>query len=289
MGSKLLERLKREAKDMKEREETRSSGTFEKINWFSPQKGDNLVRIMPNKNPEELFFKQLYIHYIKVKKKDGNVVNVPVRCLKDFDKTCPLCECYSDLVLSEETKDEAKDFRPIERYIYNLFDYSKKQVLVYAAPMTVHGGFMEWIEELDTDISDLELGHDFKIVKNVDPAKGTLFGTSYKVMPKLKATAVPNKIKELVAGMTDINTVYSEERIKEMNDFIMAKGLKAKAVKAETRSTPPAPPVIPTPTDDDFADDFADSDDGFADSKSIPSSSDVDDELERELRELGVN
>jgi len=295
--SKLLDRLKAEAKQLKTREESRESGTFEKINWFSAQKGDNLVRIMPNKNPDELFFKKVNIHYIKIKKKDGGMANVPVRCMSDFDKTCPLCTVYRELIGSDETKDDAKNFRPIERYIYNLLDYSKREVTVYAAPLTVHSGFMEWIEELDTDISDLEIGHDFKIIKEVDPKKGIQFGTSYKVRPKLKPSAVPTKLRGLEVDVIELDKIYGEERLKEMNDFLRLNGYDAVEVKEEKKATGTTKtfkkeePKKEEPVDDGFAkDEEPVEDDGFAKEEKIPEDTGaIDDDLERELKELGVS
>jgi hypothetical protein len=277
----LLDKLKAEAKTLKENAEKRQGGEFVKVNWFAPEVGDNIVRILPNtKNPDELFFKQVNIHYIKVAKKEGGVANVPVRCLHDYGEQCPLCVAYKELIVNESTKDKAREFRPIERYLYNVIDYKKKDVFPYAAPLSVHQGIMEWIEELETNIADPEVGHDFKVIKEFDPKKGKQFGTSYKVRPSLKHSAIPAKLAPLIENAVDLDTLYADKRGEDM-----AKYLKANGVSATYEETP----------DVDEPAGFADEPAGFAgdtgtktESVSAPVSAPSDDDLEEELKALGV-
>ena len=96
--SKLLKKLKAEASKLKQKEEER--GTFnEKVPYFTTEKGDNIIRILPNwKDKDELFFKPVNIHFgVPITTRDGNVIKIPVRCLRDFDEDCPLCDEYKFL------------------------------------------------------------------------------------------------------------------------------------------------------------------------------------------------
>lgn len=274
--SNLLAKLKAEAKQLKEQSENKGNGDFVKINWFNPSVGDNLVRVLPNtKDADELFFKQVQLHYIKVEKKDGGMANVPVRCLSDFGEECPLCKTYKKLVVNEATKEEAREYRPLERYLYNVIDYKKREVFVYAAPMSVHQGLLEWVDELETNVADLETGHDFKVVKEVDPKRGKLYGTSYKVRPSLKATAVPAKLRALVESAMDLDTIYNEKRLDDMNKYLKISG-------HGTKTAPVDKPVVDEPVVDEpvFADDLPQT--------QAPTATVSEDDLERELRELGV-
>ena len=220
----MLERLKREAKRVNDVEESR--GDFTRM--FKPEKGDNLIRILPHwdvkkrSNGDELFFARRLVHYLPVTNREGGQYNAPLRCLKDEqEESCPACQVFSRLKKAQSKK--ANDFRPTERYLYNIIDYGAKggeqkepAVVVYAAPFSIHKEVMNWVEELGTEFWDLETGRDWKLKKTVDASKGARNGTSYKLIPKLQDSAVPKKLHPLLEKMANLDemwAVYSEENI----------------------------------------------------------------------------
>ncbi len=213
----MLDRLKNEAKRVNDVEASR--GDFTRM--FKPEKGDNLIRILPHwdvkkrSNGDELFFARRLVHYLPETGRDGGQYNAPLRCLKDDqDEACPACQVYARLKKSQNKK--ANDFRPTERYLYNIIDYGAKggetaepQVVVYAAPFSIHKEVMNWVEELGTEFWDLEAGRDWKLKKLVDASKGARNGTSYKLMPKLQDSAVPKKLRELLDKMADLDAMWA--------------------------------------------------------------------------------
>ena len=226
--SKLLEKLKKESARVKADSESRGSGgEYTKTDWFKPKVGDNMIRILPHpkKPDEELFFKRVFIHYISIKKKDGSMASsVPVRCLTDLDETCPLCAAYEKVLRKagddRDAKAKARNLKPTERYLYNIFDYEQKKIQPFAAPMTVHQGIMEYAEDFGEDMVSISKGRDWKIVKKEDKSKPKNLGISYSARPSMKESSFPEKLKPLLEGMVDLSTLYSDNAKKQMLAYL---------------------------------------------------------------------
>ncbi len=285
--SKLLAKLKAEAQRTKSAAETREAqgGEFTKVNWFQPKKGDTSIRILPHwkKPKDELFFLQVRTHFgVTVKGKDGNEYQIPVRCLRDFEENCPLCDEYDSL--DKEERKTKRDLRATERYLYNIFDYDAKEFKVYAAPTTVHEAVFGWVDDLG-DVTDFAKGRDWKLTKKVDKSKGRMFGTSYDIKPKLTETAVPKKVlAELKEKITDLTTVYSENHREAMEVMLGLPTSTKKATKAK----------VSTELEDEEDVDMPKVDDGYAEvkeevAKTAAVDAGDDDELARELKALGVD
>jgi hypothetical protein len=204
-------------------------GNFEKVPWWSPKTGDNVVRILPNaENADDLPYVKAVIHYIGVRKKDGSYAQVPVRCLADVDtngkkvfageKNCPICRKY-DQLMKEGDKENARNLRPVSRYLYNVIDITARTVHPYAAPETVHGFVTEHSGDLENPF-DLDSGRDWKIVKKVDPRKAKNLGTSYSARPAIKDSALPEKLRHLVEEAMDLKTLYAANDKKRMLEFL---------------------------------------------------------------------
>jgi len=207
----LTDKLQEEAKRQKERKA--EQGDFEKVDWFKPKDGDNIIRIMPHwKIPEELFFVSVILHFsIEVPKQDGSgTIPIPVRCPANETpaRKCPICELIDKA--NKEQKAFFKDVRPVERYLYNVFVAAEEKIKPYPAPLTVHQGIFEWIEEIPNPV-DLDTGRAWKLVKEVDKTKSAAFGTKYKVRPSMNPSPFPSKFRELVRDMTDLSKLYGEK------------------------------------------------------------------------------
>lgn len=317
--SKLMDKLRKEKERLEKEAETRGSGNFEKVEWWRPQKGDNLIRILPNlADPDgELPFKSVRTHFIGIEKKDGGTVNIPVRCLQDFGEDCPVCNEYEKLIRSD--KEKAKAFRARESYIYAIIDYKTKTIHPYQCPVTVHEQIMGFAEDFGGNIFSLEEGRDWKLVKKVDPRKPAMLGVTYAVRPSMKDTALPAKLEGLLEGAPDFDKLFEDkERAKmlkwlghdvedvadegpedtgtdedfdlesEFEDEPKAKPAAKKEVKKEVAKkaaakakAKAAPPEFDEDEEMPEFDDEPSSDDDFG--------VDVeDDELEKELKDLGV-
>jgi hypothetical protein len=230
----LKDRLRKEAARLKEQEESRG-GQFEKIDMLKPEVGDNIIRILPNqKNPDGDFFKRIAVHQLPIEKKDGTTVEVPVRCLADFDEDCPLC-AENERLFKKGDKDGAKKLRAQEKWLYLVLDYKKKAILPWSVGVTIHTQIMEFCMDLDAP-----LNHDWKLVKKYDPKKGKIFGTSYSIRPNMKESEMPSKLAALIEEATDLDSVYASNERTKMNDFLGIENEEAEEAeepKAKSKSS----------------------------------------------------
>lgn len=252
----LLDRLKEEAK--KQREKKEGGTEFVKVNWYKPEKGDNLVRFLPSikekdwkKEYEHDFWKEVRTHF-GVPDAGGKYTG-PARCLRDFNKNCPLCDAHDYLV--EKDKEAAREFRVTKRFLMNVIDYKNKKVCVYPCPQTIFSEILEWIEETGTNVTHAQEGRNFKLIKEVEAGKPVQFGTSYKLRPDLNASAIPTKMIGMLDEMTNLDEVYKDDREEDMKAML-------KKINFST-------PVAEESEEEEFEDE-------------------VDSDLEDELRALGI-
>lgn len=220
--SKLFQKLKKERERLDKAAESR--GNFEKIPWWKPQKGDNMIRVLPDlKNPdEELPFRQISTHFIAIEKDDGSSVNIGVRCLRELDDECPVCETYEKFVKVD--KDKAGALRPRTAYLYNIVDYKAQTVHPWSAGVTAHEQIMGFAEDFTENIFSLDSGRDWKVIKKVDPKKSAKFGTTYAVRPGIKDSALPEKLKPLLETAIDLNTLYTQNEKDKMIEWLQSDG-----------------------------------------------------------------
>jgi hypothetical protein len=231
--SQLFQKLKKERERIEKDKGSRGGGNYEKIAWWKPEKGDNLVRILPDvKNPEgELPFRRIAIHFIKVKNKEGGEVAIGVRCLNDHKEgTCPICNEYEKLV--KKDKDRARDLRARDTYLYNVLDYKSGTVHPWSAGITIHDQIMGFAEDFSDNIFSTEAGRDWKIVKKVDPRKPRHLGVEYSVRPATKDTAMPAKMKPVADAAIDLDTLYQDRDDKRMIEFLEEYGYVTAKPKA---------------------------------------------------------
>jgi len=230
----LLARLQEEAVKTQKQKEDRESRSYSKIDWFKPEKGKNTVRILPHwSEPEDkFFFVKKSVHYIPTAKNDGSgIFNSPVLCQQEhFNKPCLICKAVekaNSLAKKAKKKDQetlktiAGDLRPTTRYLYNIINYNgdDPEVQVWAAPMTVHEDIMNYVEDLDCDFWDLEEGRDWRLRKTVDPKRGR-YGVKYAVQPAMNDSAVPEKIRESIEELENLDNVWAEAGVEEMKESI---------------------------------------------------------------------
>ena len=217
--SKLMEKLKKESGRLKEAAASRT--VFgEKIDWFKPQTGENLIRFLPStKGKDELPFLRVQLHWITVKKNDGGFVNIAVRCLTELSDTCPVCKAHAVAVKSGD-KEKMKSFRVAESYLYNVLDYKTRKVQPYGAGITVHQIVFDYADDFGENMFSIDAGRDWKLVKKVDPRKPAGLGTSYTARPGVKDSAIPEKMKPLLEGMMDLSKLYSTNEKANMLAFL---------------------------------------------------------------------
>lgn len=208
--SKLMAKMNNEKTRLEKKAE--DSG-FEKIEWFKPKTGENMIRLIPNLNDVENSVMIVKVHFLPMTTKDGKEVNVPVRCLRDYapplSQKCPACEKNEELYKAGD-KDEAKKYRAKEQYLYTVLDYTGKKIAPFAMPMSAHSTIIGYMDDLGESVFDIENGRDWKLVKKVDPSKGRVFGTEYTIRPSMKESSVPEKFKALIDDQTSLSDLYPE-------------------------------------------------------------------------------
>lgn len=247
-------KLAAKAKKLEKRKEEReaSSGGF--ATMFKPRVGDQFIRVLPHwEKPnselgeDEFFFVEKAIHYIPKVLDSGTTINIPVPCQKEQlgEESCLMCDAVAYLKRkASKAKDLKKEkaakalstkagkIRKQTKSLYNILDYGKKgeieaNVAVWACPETVHEDIMEWAGDLG-DFSDLDEGRDWRLKKKVDKKRGPI-GTSYKVIPNMKDTKVPVKLRELLEGddgMRNLNNVWTEDPTEDMEKALTILGIE---------------------------------------------------------------
>jgi len=291
--SKLLEKLRAEAKNIEENKEKRESAG-KRFDWWKPEKGDNVIRLMPPFNDEGDIFKKVHIHFgIPIQKNDGGVAKIPARCPRDWEKACPLCDSYDSGGLSKET---ARELRPTQRVLYNVMDYKSRTVKPWLCPVTLHEELFYYFQELGegtaiADLTDPKAGRNWKIRKNVDPSKSGPFAISYKCFPDMKDSAIPAKLMELVSNLPNLDEAFTEDHTAAMCGMVGASAAdyeKTTKTAAKSKTAAKAAPKAKKEDDDIPSVEAAEEDDEEKVEMPTADLNVEDEDLEAELRRLGV-
>ena len=142
-------------------------------NFLRLEDGTNLVRILPWKDDEKEFYAETKIH--RVEMSDGNVRNF--HCRKVHNEACPLCDAYFKLwKMSSDKEDEfankARQIKPRERYYMNVVvrdsEEDQKVKILSVGQIIFKKVIGTMLDEDFGDITDLQTGHDYKIIKVMD-------------------------------------------------------------------------------------------------------------------------
>lgn len=306
--SKFLEKLKKESERLRKDAESRGGG-YEKTDWYKCDMGDNLIRILPY--GEELPYLEANVHYVPITKKTGGTVNIPLRCPGDFEEDCPLCNAYDKMV--KKDKDKARKMLRRRVFLYNVLVYKPPQkVQPWAAGQQVQDKIWEYAGDLaadDCNVFDTEAGRDWKLIKKKDPRIPGNLGISYDIRPGSKNAPVPEKVAHLLDGAVDLSTLYArnEDDLKKMKEFLgesdeemyeeeedlpevkapAASAARAKAAAAAAKAKPAATAKPAASKPAAKAKPAEEEDSSFEEEEDLGVDSE-DDDLEAELRELGV-
>lgn len=128
--------------------------------------GETVVRLLPGKDDETLFYASTALHYVP--QADGK--SKVYTCNKVHGEPCPICDAYYaawkmvDAGVIE--RDQARSLKPTKTYYYNVMDRESGEVKILRVGIKLHTKVIETIMDEDYgDVTDLETGHDFKIIK----------------------------------------------------------------------------------------------------------------------------
>ena len=172
------------------------------------QEGTNAVRILPGKDEDTMFYAETKIH--RVPNGDGQVKNV--HCRKIHGEPCPLCDSYYSL-WKEPNKDEdmARQIKPRARYYMNVVDRESGDVKILSVGVILFKKIIAaMLDEDFGDITDLETGHDFKIVKIME-GQWPKYDQS---APRPKSSETGSKA-EIAAWMDSLHDIHALVKLED--------------------------------------------------------------------------
>jgi hypothetical protein len=196
-------------KEMEEASKQKAEGDF----WV-PEYGENLIRILPPKG-DGLFYKKVGVHYKLV----GSGMEFCPSLTEGH--RCPICEVVNGLrkMQTPGASGLVKRLAVVERYLMNIIVLNgpEKHIMQYFAPKTVRLELLKIVLDPDYgDITDLETGRNVVIEKE----QGNGGFVTYTVRAKPKQVPVSElmgrqiKLDEFV----DLNELVSS-RMKSYDDL----------------------------------------------------------------------
>lgn len=188
-------------------------------NFFQVKEGTNIVRILPGKDEESLFYAETKIHRIP----DGEGKTRNVHCRKIHGEKCPLCDAYYalwDRVNGgrEEFKSLATKIKPRSRYYMNVLDRESEEVKILSIGIILFKKIIAaMLDEDFGDITDPIQGHDFKIIK-IQEGDWPKYDQS-QPRPKSEKLGTPQKIAAYMEQLHDIQDLVKLEEYEDVKKF----------------------------------------------------------------------
>jgi hypothetical protein len=184
-------------------------------NFIQLREGTNLVRILPGKDDDTLFYAETKIHRIP----SGNGQTKNVHCRKVQGEKCPLCDAYYalwDRVNRGEKEYEttARQIKARERYYLNVVDRETGDVKILSIGQILFKKIVASMLDPDFgDITDLNEGHDFKIVKIMD-GQWPKYDQS---QPRPKSEKA-GSAKEIAGYMEQLHAIHDLVKVEDYED-----------------------------------------------------------------------
>tara|TARA_R110002020_G_scaffold276062_3_gene491320 strand:+ start:935 stop:1687 length:753 start_codon:yes stop_codon:yes gene_type:complete len=180
--------------------------------FFQLKEGTNTLRILPWKDDEKEFYAETKIH--RVTDSQGNVKNH--HCRKVHGEACPLCDLYYGLWKTGKKEDEdlARQIKPRARYYMNAVDRETGTVKILSIGVILFKKIIgAMLDEDFGDITDLENGHDFKIIKTME-GQWPKYDQS-QPRPKSEAAGSKAEIAEWTDTLHDVHALVPLEEYDE--------------------------------------------------------------------------
>ena len=193
-------------------------------NFLQLNEGTNLIRILPGKDDDTLFYAETKIH--RVPSGEGQVKNV--HCRKVRGERCPLCDAYYALWKRvneglKENETMARQIKPRARYYMNVLDRENENVKILSIGVILFKKIVAaMLDEDFGDITDPAEGHDFKIVKIME-GKWPKYDQS-QPRPKSEKLGTPKEVATYMEQLHDIHSLVKfedYEAVKQHADNIL--------------------------------------------------------------------
>ena len=187
--------------------------------FYQIPEGTNAIRILPWKDDEKEFYAETKIH--RVTGPDGNVKNH--HCRKIHGESCPMCDLYYALWKTGRKEDEdlARQIKPRARYYMNILDRESGEVKILSIGVILFKKIIgAMLDEDFGDITDIEAGHDFKIVKEMD-GQWPKYDQS---APRPKSSPLGSK-SEIATSMDTLHNIHELVKLEDYEDVKNAAAL----------------------------------------------------------------
>ena len=184
--------------------------------FYQIPEGSNAIRILPWRDDEKEFYAETKIH--RVPQPDNTTKNV--HCRKIHGEACPLCDLYYGLWKTGSKEDEAlaRQIKPRARYYMNILDRESGDVKILSVGVILFKKIVAaMLDEDFGDITDVEKGHDFKIVKEMD-GQWPKYDQS---APRPRSSPLGSK-SEVAATMDSLHEIHELVKLEEYEDVKQA-------------------------------------------------------------------
>lgn len=201
--------------------------------FYQVKDGSNTIRILPSKIEDKEFYAETKIHRIPME--NGQVKNV--HCRKIHNESCPLCDLYYSLWKTGKKEDEAlaRLIKPRSRYYMNILDRETNEVKILSIGMILFQKIVGAMIDSDFgDITDLEKGHDFKIVKHME-GQWPRYDQS-QPRPKSSPLGTKAEIAKIMDTLHDIHGLVKLEEYEEVKRISEALAIGGKLTPSDKDS-----------------------------------------------------
>lgn len=170
--------------------------------------GTTVVRILPSKDPDENFYAETGIHRINEKNH---------HCPKVKGDDCPLCDLSFKLWNTKDkgNMDIARQIKARKRFYLNAVERDTGEVKILSIGVKLFSKILDSIFDDDYgDITDLETGNDFKIVKD----KSGEWPNYDKSAPKPVKTEAGSK-SEVATWMDELHDIQGLVKVTPYEDL----------------------------------------------------------------------
>ena len=241
-----LDALRRKHQELQEK----SSGGGDFLDKFLRlNEGTNLVRILPPTDDTMGFFAETAIHRVE---DGGNTKNIHCRAVSTPNhdsEPCPLCNFVSDLwnrhralklPKGEKSKfgNLASKIKATSRYYINALERESGEVKILSVGTLVFNMILNtFCDEDYGDITDVNNGHDYKIVKTMtEDGKWPRYNDS---QPRPKPSALADSDKEIQEILGKSHDIHSLVKFPNFDDVQLVVAGLAAEYEISTPSTAP--------------------------------------------------
>jgi len=186
--------------------------------FFMMEEGTSQVRILPSKDEDIQFYSETAIHRIN----DKNY-----HCPRVRDQKCPVCDLYyntwkkitnmggRDVPGAQPLVEAARKLKAYRRYYMNVVDRRDESVKILSVGQKLFGKVLDAFFDDDYgDLTDLEGGWDFKIVKETQGQ----WPNYDKSSPKPKSTIAGTE-SEIATWMDELHDIHGLVKLPEYEEL----------------------------------------------------------------------